>query len=85
MPDGTVQPERINGNSFAGPMFCGTISLMLSADPDLLPWDLKKIIISTATDVSKEGVDYETGHGLINCYAAVKEVIKRKKLRDGTE
>ena len=82
LPDGTVQQGRLNGNSFAGPMLSGAISLMLSADPDLLPWDLKKIIISTTTDVSHKGVDYETGHGLINCYAAVKEVIKQRKIRN---
>ncbi|MGJ8655734.1 MAG: S8 family serine peptidase [Akkermansiaceae bacterium] len=81
MPDGTVIPGALNGNSFAGPMFCGTISLMLSADPDLLPWDLKKIITSTATDVAAPGLDYETGHGLINCYAAVKEVLRQKDLK----
>lgn len=81
MPDESVVEGRLNGNSFAGPMFCGAISLMLSADPDLLPWDLREIITSTATDVAKLGVDDETGYGLINCYAAVKEVLKRKKAR----
>ena len=80
-PDGKVHPDKLNGNSFAGPMFCGTISLMLSADPDLLPWDLKKIITTTATDIATPGVDYETGHGLINAYAAVKETLRQKKLR----
>lgn len=58
---------------------------MLSADPDLLPWDLKEIITSTATDVGPEGIDYETGHGLINCHAAVKEVLRRKALRSEGE
>ena len=81
MPDGKISKETLNGNSFAGPMFCGSISLMISADPDLLPWDLKEIITSTATDVGPKGVDYETGHGLINCYRAVKEVIRRRDLR----
>ena len=28
-----------------------------------------------------KGIDYETGYGLINCYEAVKEVIRRKNLR----
>jgi len=83
MTDGTVRPAGMNGNSFAGPMFCGAIALMLSADPDLLPWDLKEIITSTATDVAAPGVDYETGHGLINCYRAVREVLRRKAVRDG--
>ena len=81
-PDGTIVPKLLNGNSYAGPMFCGAISLMLSADPDLLPWDLKEIITSTATDVGPEGVDHRTGHGLINCFDAVKEVLRRKKLRE---
>ena len=80
-PNGEVAQVTLNGNSFAGPMFCGTISLMLSADPDLLPWDLKKIITSTATDIAAPGVDYETGHGLINCHAAVKEVLRQKNLK----
>ncbi len=66
-------------------MFCGSIALMLSADPELLPWDLKEIITSTATDVGPQGVDYETGHGLINCYRAVKEVLRRKALREGVD
>jgi len=83
--DGSVQPVALNGNSFAGPMFCGTIALMLSADPDLLPWDLKQIITSTATDVAQQGIDGQTGHGLINCYRAVKEVLRRKALREGRD
>ena len=81
-PDGSMHKKLLNGNSYAGPMFCGTIALMLSADPNLLPWDLKEIITTTATDVGPDGIDYETGHGLINCYAAVKEVLRRKKLTD---
>lgn len=84
-PDGSVRPVAINGNSFAGPMFCGAIALMLSADPDLLPWDLKEIITSTAIDVGPPGVDYETGHGLINCFRAVKEVLRRKAVREGND
>ena len=84
-PNGTVRPMALNGNSFAGPMFCGSIALMLSADPDLLPWDLKDIITSTAMDVGPQGVDFETGHGLINCYRAVKEVLRRKAIREGKD
>ena len=83
--DGSVQSVAINGNSFAGPMFCGTIALMLSADPDLLPWDLKVIITETATDVGTPGVDDQTGHGLINTYRAVREVLRRKAIRLGND
>ena len=58
---------------------------MLSADPDLLPWDLKEVITATATDVAAPGVDAQTGHGLINCYRAVREVLRRKALREGLD
>jgi hypothetical protein len=85
LPNAKAVSTGMNGNSFAGPMFCGAIALMVSADPDLLPWDLKEIITSTATDVSAEGVDDETGHGLINCYRAVKEVLRRKAIREGAD
>ncbi|MFP6738734.1 MAG: S8 family serine peptidase [Planctomycetota bacterium] len=83
--DGSVMSAGLNGNSFAGPMFCGAIALMLSADPDLLPWDLKEVITATATDVAAPGVDAQTGHGLINCYRAVREVLRRKALREGLD
>ena len=85
LANGEVREFGLNGNSFAGPMFCGSIALMLSADPDLLPWDLRDIITSTATDIAAEGRDYETGHGLINCYRAVKEVLRRKAIREGRD
>jgi len=39
--DGSVRDSGLSGNSFAGPMFCGTIALMVSADPELLPWALR--------------------------------------------
>ena len=85
LPNGKVIDVRISGNSFAGPMFCGTIALMLSADPDLLPWDCREIITQTATDVGAPGYDYQTGHGLINCHAAVREVLRRKAIRMGQD
>lgn len=83
--NGHISDQAISGNSFAGPMYCGTIALMLSADPELLPWDLRKIITSTATDVGEKGVDYQTGHGLINSYRAVKEVLRLKAIREGRD
>jgi len=79
MPDNTVRPQGVNGNSFAGAMLSGAAALILSADPELLPWDLRDIIIKTATDLGQPGFDYQTGHGLINCYRAVEEVQRRVK------
>lgn len=79
LPNGKVQPMSTNGNSLAGPMFCGTIALMLSANPELKPWEVREIIIATARDVGPSGYDHQTGHGLIDAYAAVTEAIKRRK------
>lgn len=83
--DGTVRESAINGNSFAGPMFCGAIALMRSADKEIHPWRIREIITTTATDIGPPGFDPSTGYGLINCYQAVKEVLKRKAIREGSD
>ncbi|MCO6455132.1 MAG: S8 family serine peptidase [Pirellulaceae bacterium] len=85
LPNGKVLPGGLNGNSFAGPMAAGTLALMLSADPDLLPWDAREILTATCTDVADPGVDSQTGHGLINSYRAVKEVLRRRAVRQGED
>jgi subtilisin family serine protease len=78
MPDGTVRPQGASGNSFAGALLSGAAALILSADPEILPWDLRDIIIKTAVDIGPPGFDYQTGHGLINCHRAVEEVLRRR-------
>ena len=77
-PRGGKPTTTCSGNSFAGPMFCGTIALMLSANPELKPWETREIIINTATDVAAKGFDFQTGHGLINAFEAVKAARERK-------
>lgn len=67
-----------SGNSFAGPHIAGIVSLMLSANPELNPWEVKDILIKTADDIGKPGFDYQSGHGFVNAYDAVREVINRK-------
>ena len=71
-PSGGSPKQTVNGNSFAGPMYCGTIALMLSANPELKPWETRWIIQETARDVADKGYDYQTGQGLIDAYRAVK-------------
>ena len=85
LPGGDVQPASLDGNSFAGPMVAGTLSLMFSADPDLLPWDAREILAATTTDVGPPGIDHQTGDGLVNCYRAVREVLRRKCIREGDD
>ena len=83
LPPGGGRPTTTcSGNSFAGPMACGTIALMLSANPELKPWETRAIIIRTATDVAEEGFDFQTGHGLINAFKAVSAALPRGVSRD---
>lgn len=74
-------PERNGrrGNSLSAPQAAGVCALMLSANPDLLPWDVQSILRRTARDLPPEGHDAETGAGLIDAYAAVKAVLDRAK------
>ena len=76
-PNGRVLGQAASGNSFAGPMLCGTIALMLSVDPDLHPWETREILIDTARDIAEEGYDYQTGYGLIDAEKAVAVVVER--------
>jgi subtilisin family serine protease len=80
MPDGVIRSQGVSGNSFAGAMLSGAVALILSADPEILPWDLRDIIFDTAKDINPFGFDYQTGHGLVDCHRAVQEVLKRKSL-----
>lgn len=66
-----------SGNSLAGPHMAGIVSLMLSANPELLPWEIKNILKSIAADISAPGFDFQTGHGFVNAYDAVKAVIEK--------
>ncbi|MBI4245507.1 MAG: S8 family serine peptidase [Planctomycetes bacterium] len=77
--------NTMQGNSFAGPHLCGVIALMLSADKEILPWTVREIIINTATDVLDPGFDYQSGYGLVDAYEAVREVLKRKAIREGKD
>ena len=78
-PNGRVLNQAASGNSFAGPMLCGTIALMLSVDPDLHPWETRQILIDTARDIADEGYDYQTGHGLIDAEKAVAVVVEKSE------
>lgn len=74
-PDGRLL-NMASGNSVAGPHMAGIVSLMLSAQPDLLPWEIRAILLSTAKDIGTPGFDYQSGNGFVNAYDAVKAVVE---------
>ncbi|MEP1097406.1 MAG: S8 family serine peptidase [Cyclobacteriaceae bacterium] len=77
-PEGNLS-NMAGGNSFAGPHMAGTVALMLSANPELNPWEVKEILIKTAKDIGELGFDYQSGHGFVNAFDAVTEVMNRMK------
>jgi len=61
-----------SGTSFTAPQVAGAIALMLEANPQLRPSDVKEILSRTATPLPKF-FNHEVGSGMLNTYAAVLE------------
>jgi len=73
-PDGVVTwiygEERFYGTSASAPHVAGAAALLLEAEPNLTPWDLKRILEETAVDQGASGKDNEYGAGRLDIYAA---------------
>ena len=61
-----------SGTSFSAPQVAGAIALMLDANPNLRPAEVKDILQRSATPLPKY-FSHETGAGMLNTYAAVSE------------
>jgi serine protease AprX len=60
------------GTSFSAPQVAGAIALMLEANPNLTPAEVRDILARTATPLPKYFY-HETGAGMLNTHAAVLE------------
>jgi hypothetical protein len=60
------------GNSFSGAETAGVAALMLSANPDLCPWEVKALMERTCRDLGPKGRDYSYGAGLLQARDAVR-------------
>ncbi len=67
----------LSGTSMATPIVAGVVALILQANPDLTPQQVKEIIMQTATKV-KGASPYSVGSGLINPTEAVKKALSLK-------
>jgi hypothetical protein len=86
--DGRLGPQLIalgpNGTSDATAIVSGTIAVMQqvykdSSNNSLPPASLvKAILYNTTDDIYNRGIDYKTGYGLLNSYAAVKAIQQKK-------
>lgn len=61
-----------SGTSFSAPQVAGAIALMLEANPQLRPAEIKDILSRTATPLPKYFF-HEAGAGMLNTHAAVLE------------
>ncbi len=59
----------------------GAAALLLQADPELLPWELERILMETAVDVPPAGRDDATGAGSLWLPAALERVRARASRR----
>ncbi|HYK46417.1 MAG TPA: S8 family serine peptidase, partial [Parafilimonas sp.] len=91
--DGRLAPQLIalgpNGTSDAAAIVTGTIAVMQQVYADsnnqsLPPASLvKALLYNTADDVYSDGIDYKTGFGLLNSYAAIRS-LQKKEYDSGT-
>lgn len=71
---GAADPDHVaalSGTSFAAPLVAGVAALMLSANPDLTPADVKRLLMDSADDMAPPGRDERSGAGRVNAVRAV--------------
>ncbi len=86
--DGRLAPQIIalgpNGTSDAAAVVTGTIAVMQQVYADSNSQQLpaasliKAVLYNTADDVFTTGIDYKTGYGQVNSFAAVKTIQQKK-------
>jgi serine protease AprX len=72
--------SSITGTSMAVPQVAGAAALLLQAQPDMKPSDVKRILLKTADDLGQAGPDDVYGYGALNLTGAL-EGMKNKSLR----
>ena len=63
--------QRLSGTSMATPYAAGVAALMLEHNPDLLPEEVKTIMMNTADPLKKPYSVFEVGAGRVDPYEAV--------------
>jgi serine protease AprX len=74
----TPHYQQVEGTSFAAPIVAGTIACMLEANPHLTPFEVRRILVSTATRL-RDADDERQGAGALNAGAAVAAALAHMK------
>jgi hypothetical protein len=80
-PSSEDYTPTFGGTSCATPKVAGIVALMLSANPDLTPHQVKTILRETADDIDDPGIDDKTGAGRVNAEKAVKRALATPRRR----
>ncbi|QED46896.1 S8 family serine peptidase [Cytobacillus dafuensis] len=68
--------ERLSGTSMATPYAAGISALLLQANEDLQPADIKSILMNTADPLSKDYSVFEAGSGRVDAYEAIHSSVE---------
>ncbi|UAL46432.1 S8 family serine peptidase [Sutcliffiella horikoshii] len=63
--------KRLSGTSMASPNVAGVAALLLQANPDFTPEQVKQVLMNTADPLNGEYSVYEVGAGVVNPYEAI--------------
>lgn len=66
--------HNAQGTSFSAPIVAGAAAVIQSRWPKLKPHEIRDILLKTATDMGKKGVDSKYGRGKLNLTKALKPV-----------
>ncbi len=68
---------EMSGTSMAAPFAAGAAALVIAANPQLTPDEVKSILLTTAEDWGIESADVDYGHGRLQVRQAVMESLSR--------
>jgi subtilisin family serine protease len=66
--------QMTSGTSVAAAHVSGIVALIIARKPNITPDALRKILMTTATDLGPKGRDDQFGAGLANAYRAVQSL-----------
>jgi serine protease AprX len=69
--------KHVDGTSFAAPIVCSIVAMMLEANPNLLPHQIKRILIDTALRLPNVATERQ-GWGVIRAGQCIREAERRR-------